>query len=180
MQLAQEEFWHFWFLIWDTFPELHSQIQTEELDGHELTPWQYSGSNEFAYKLWFLLIKWRCSEQCSAPDCTNTWSGAERKFRFCAGCGRASYCSSKCQTSAWQHPDLPHKMPCRALSSMIEAGILKRRTSQDTQEVYFAECHERLQRDGQYEKILKSIILYIEGLLSRKMDALGTVFATYP
>jgi hypothetical protein len=48
------------------------------------------------------------TQRCYAPECLETYAGAERKFRGCNECKTATYCSRKCQKTAWNHPTAPH------------------------------------------------------------------------
>lgn len=179
LRWSENAFWDIWFDIQHCFPELRPQIQAEvSLSPYE-TRWECQGSNEFVYKLCILLGQRRRSEQCCAPDCTETWSSADRKFRFCTGCGRASYCSNKCQKSAWKHADLPHKQVCRLLSSMVKAEIIPFNASLDDDDPYFSKCKKRLEDDSSHEEEFKSIVCHLEGLQRRKMDALGTVITFF-
>lgn len=60
---------------------------------------------------------------CCAPDCCQTFYGAERVFKVCARCKIVRYCSTTCQETVWQHPEAPHRAVCKHLRVIDSAQL---------------------------------------------------------
>eukprot|EP00058_Branchiostoma_floridae_P010959 XP_002596447.1 hypothetical protein BRAFLDRAFT_77158 [Branchiostoma floridae] len=54
---------------------------------------------------------------CSSPECSNVEEGS--KFKMCAACGLARYCSAGCQTHHWGHG---HKPDCNGMVAFDKAN----------------------------------------------------------
>ncbi|XP_019642484.1 PREDICTED: uncharacterized protein LOC109483802 isoform X2 [Branchiostoma belcheri] len=54
---------------------------------------------------------------CSSSECSNIEAGS--KFKMCAACGLARYCSTACQTHHWGHG---HKPNCKAMVAFDKAN----------------------------------------------------------
>ncbi|XP_066282591.1 uncharacterized protein [Branchiostoma lanceolatum] len=69
------------------------------------TPLQPTKRRRHSYKQYF-----QFPVVCSSPECSNIEAGS--KFKMCAACGLARYCSTECQTHHWAHG---HKPDCNAM-----------------------------------------------------------------
>jgi hypothetical protein len=54
------------------------------------------------------------AQRCASPECTRTFSD-RWPFRWCAGCRRVTYCSRRCQKTAWAHEVVGHRSICSGL-----------------------------------------------------------------
>jgi hypothetical protein len=57
--------------------------------------------------------QWR--HRCFAPACMRTCVSEGRRFRVCAKCKVATYCSPECQARSWKHKHVPHWRLCKDL-----------------------------------------------------------------
>jgi hypothetical protein len=60
---------------------------------------------------------------CGSPNCTRSFLDTD-SFQLCGGCRRVTYCSRRCQITAWGHPATAHRSICDAIRRMcIESKV---------------------------------------------------------
>jgi hypothetical protein len=76
----------------------------------------------------FLAVRsFATGQRCCSPSCLSTETALMRRFGVCGGCKLVTYCSVRCQKSAWRGQNSSHRgSPCRALRTTWSAlGITR-------------------------------------------------------
>lgn len=110
------------------------------------------------------------AHRCAAPGCNATYAEAGRKFRHCAGCRRAPYCSRACQDRAWRDPQLAHRRVCQKLWYVAEEGGLKREIQiRVDMKPFFNTWRNLLDREPKALKTIIAVAGHLEALQQAKL-----------